>query len=49
MSKTPKELGRAAFEDGKGLDDNPFDVDSDDAHDWIEGWSEGEAEQAAED
>jgi hypothetical protein len=46
MKATPRELGRAAFDAGKGLDQNPFEVESDDAFDWIDGWSEGEAEQA---
>lgn len=47
--KTAKELGRAAFEDGKGLDKNPYEVDTNDAFDWIDGWSEGEVEKLSRD
>ncbi len=45
MGKSPKQQGREAFQAGKPLEDNPFEVDSDDAFDWIDGWSDAEAEQ----
>jgi hypothetical protein len=46
MNQSPKEQGRAAFAAGKRLEDNPFEVDSDDAFEWIDGWSEAETEEA---
>lgn len=43
---TPKQQGHDAFHAGKRLEENPFEVDSDAAYDWIDGRSEAEAEDS---
>lgn len=35
---TPFEQGGSAYFAGKSLDDNPYDFDSAEAHEWEDGW-----------
>lgn len=40
----PADRGRQAYRDGLPLEANPYDVDSDDAFAWQDGWDRAEAE-----
>lgn len=40
----PMKRGEQAFRDGLPLEANPYDVESDDAFAWQEGWDQAEAE-----
>ena len=40
----PSDRGAQAYRDGLPLEANPFDIESDDAFAWQDGWDQAEAE-----